>query len=75
MASALVDQNQLECSPSNSNLKELQTKADDLDYLVTCMKEKVKESNRREKLQVLTLTPRYGWYGMVWFWMPLISNK
>ena len=59
MASVLnIDQNQLECSSSHSNLKELQTKADDLDYLVTCMKEKLKVANRKEKLQVLTLTPR-----------------
>ena len=51
-------ENQLKCSSSDTNLKELQTKADDLEYLVTCMKEKLKVFNRREKLQVLTLTPR-----------------
>ena len=37
---------------------DIQTKADDLDYLVDCMKEKLKISNRREQLQVLTLIPK-----------------
>ena len=35
------------------------TKADDLDYLVHCMKEKIQLSNRNEKLQILTLIPKF----------------
>lgn len=37
--------------------KEIQQKADDSDKLFTLMKEKVKNTNKREKIQVLTLTP------------------
>ncbi len=39
------------------SLNEIQEKADDLDHLVFLMKEKLKTSNRRRKLQILTLTP------------------
>ena len=53
-----IGENQLKWSFSDPNLKELQTKADDLEYLVTCMKKNSKVSNRREKLQVLILAPR-----------------
>ena len=35
----------------------LQSKADDLDHLVECMKEKLKVSEEKQKLQILTLTP------------------
>ena len=38
--------------------KEIQTKADYLDYLVNCMKEKLKVSNRWQQLQILTLIPK-----------------
>ena len=37
--------------------KDIQSKADDLDFLVQCMKEKLKISNRKQKLQILTLIP------------------
>ena len=33
-------------------------KANDLGYLLHCMKEKMKLSNRNEKLQILTLIPK-----------------
>ena len=36
---------------------EIQEKANDLDHLVFLMKEKLKTSNRRRKIQILTLTP------------------
>ncbi|XP_047129865.1 uncharacterized protein LOC124809907 [Hydra vulgaris] len=46
-------------APNNIEvLKEIQTKAGDLDFLVECMKEKLKVSNRRQQLQILTLTPK-----------------
>jgi hypothetical protein len=45
-------------APKNEVLKEIQTKAGDLDFLVECMKEKLKVSNRRQQLQILTLTPK-----------------
>ena len=44
-------------APKNEVLKEIQTKAGDLDFLVECMKEKLKVSNSRQQLQILTLTP------------------
>lgn len=37
---------------------DIQTKADDLDCLVDCMKEKLKVSKRREQLQILTVVPK-----------------
>jgi hypothetical protein len=36
---------------------EHQRKADDLDKLIVLMQEKLKTSNRREKIQILTLVP------------------
>ncbi|XP_065677852.1 uncharacterized protein LOC136092991 [Hydra vulgaris] len=45
-------------APKNEVLKEIQTKAGDLDFLVECMKEKLKVSNRRQQIQILTLTPK-----------------
>ena len=36
---------------------ETQMKADDLDYLVRYMKEKLKVASRRKQLQILTLVP------------------
>ena len=36
---------------------ETQSKANDLDYLVDCMKDKLKISNRMKRLQILTLVP------------------
>ena len=36
---------------------ESQLKANDLDYLVDCMNDKLKISNRRKRLQILTLVP------------------
>ena len=46
-------------SASNSGDQNVcKTKANDLDYLVHCMKEKMKLSNRNEKLQILTLIPK-----------------
>ena len=47
-------------APDNIKVpKEIQTKADDLDYFVNCMKEKIKVSNRWQQLQILTLTQKY----------------
>ncbi|XP_065683821.1 ARL14 effector protein-like [Hydra vulgaris] len=44
-------------APNNNKiLMEIQTKAGDLDFLVKCMKEKLKVSNGRLQLQILTLT-------------------
>ena len=45
-------------APKNEVLKEIQIKAGDLDFLVECMKEKLKVSNNRQQLQILTLTPK-----------------
>ena len=45
-------------APKNEVLKEIQTKAGDLDFLVECMKEKLKVFNSRQQLQILTLTPK-----------------
>ena len=46
-------------SASNSGDQNVcKMKANDLDYLVHCMKEKMKLSNRNEKLQILTLIPK-----------------
>ena len=46
-------------SASNSGDQNVcKTKANYLDYLVHCMKEKMKLSNRNEKLQILTLIPK-----------------
>ena len=55
-----VQQSELE---STGNLIEVDSeqdmnqKANDLDKLVELMKEKLKVSNKREKIQILTLTP------------------
>ena len=46
-------------SPSNSRDQNVcKTKADNLDYFVDCMKEKMQLSNKNEKLQILTLIPK-----------------
>ena len=46
-------------SASNSGDQNVcKMKANDLDYLVHYMKEKMKLSNRNEKLQILTLIPK-----------------
>lgn len=37
---------------------DIQTKADDLDCFVDCMKEKLEVSKRREQLQILTVVPK-----------------
>ena len=47
-------------NPVNLSNKEINEKADDLDYLVDLMKEKLKVSNRRRKIQILTITP-HSW--------------
>ena len=53
-----VDESELEADGNQKNLeKDIQSKADDLDFLVECMKEKLKISNRKQKLQILTLIP------------------
>ena len=50
---------QLTNTSSSTNLQaDLTNKANDLDHLVECMKEKLKLANRREKIQILTLTPK-----------------
>ena len=55
-----VQQSELE-STDNSNKfdseQDMNQKANDLDKLVELMKEKLKVSNKREKIQILTLTP------------------
>ena len=53
-----VTESDFETSDNFELTNDIQTKADDLDYLVDCMKEKLKVSNRREQLQVLTLVPK-----------------
>ncbi len=40
------------------NISDLKQKADDFDHLVFLMKEKLKISNRRQKIQILTMAPR-----------------
>jgi transposase len=37
--------------------KDIQSKVDGFDKLVDLMKEKLKSSNRHQKIQILTLTP------------------
>ena len=39
------------------NYKEMKVKADDLDRLVDLMKNKISTSNRRQKIQILTIAP------------------
>ena len=53
-----VTESDLDITEDNETSKEIQTKAADLDYLVDCMKEKLKISNRRQQLQILTLVPK-----------------
>lgn len=50
------DLTQSENNP-RQNYKEMKEKADDLDRLVTFIKEKIVISNRRQKIQVLTIAP------------------
>ena len=58
LASVLkVNENEIETNEQSNINKETQSKADDLDYLVECIKDKLKVSNRRGKLQLLTLVP------------------
>ena len=53
-----VDQTELKEEYVQNNIAaETQSKANDLDYLVDCMKDKIKISNRRTRLQILTLVP------------------
>ena len=52
----MVDQTELTEEYVQNNIAvETQSKANDLDYLVDCMKDKFKISNRRKRLQILTL--------------------
>ena len=53
-----VTESDLDTSDNVDFHTEIKTKADDLDYLVDCMKEKLKVSNRKQQLQILTLIPR-----------------
>ncbi len=59
MANVLdVDPKELEnMNESDMNSKEMKEKAKDLDIMVDLMKEKIKESSRKVKVQVLTMTP------------------
>ena len=55
-----VEQSEIESKDNSIEVdveKEIREKADDLDKLTELMKEKLKFSNRREKIQVLTLAP------------------
>ena len=52
-----VDQTELKEYFQNNIPAETQLKANDLDNLVDCMKDKLKISNRRKRLQILTLVP------------------
>ena len=53
-----VDESELEADGNQKSLeKDIQSKADNLDFLFECMKEKIKISNRKQKLQILTLIP------------------
>jgi hypothetical protein len=50
-------------TPSESgqpeNYKEMKEKADNLDRLVDLMKNKIKISKRRQKIQILTIAPAF----------------
>ena len=53
-----VDQTELKEEFVQSNIPAgTQSKENDLDYLVDCMTDKLKISNRRKRLQILTLVP------------------
>ena len=53
-----VDQTELKEEYVQNNIPaENQSMANDLDYLVDCMKDKSKISNRRKRLLILTLVP------------------
>ena len=53
-----VDQTELKEEYVQNNIAaETQSNANDLDYLVDCMKDKLKIPNRRKRLQILTLVP------------------
>ena len=54
-----VDESELEVDGNQKNLeKDIQSKGYNLDFLVECMKEKLKISSRKQKLQILTLIPK-----------------
>ena len=55
-----VQQSELESTDNSTEVdseQDMNQKANDLDKLVELMKEKLKVSNKREKIQILTLTP------------------
>ena len=55
-----VQQSELESTVNSIEVdsdRVMNQKANDLDKLVELMKEKLKVSNKREKIQILTLTP------------------
>ena len=55
-----VQQSELESTDNSIEVdleQDMNQKANDLDKLVELMKEKLKVSNKREKIQILTLTP------------------
>lgn len=41
----------------SQNYKDMKEKPDDLDRLVDLMKNKIRISSRRQKIQILTITP------------------
>ena len=55
-----VNQKELENSESAIISKEIEQKANDLDIMVDLMKEKIKVSSRKVKIQILTMTPCHG---------------
>ena len=55
-----VQQSELETTDNSTEVdseQDMNQKANDLDKLVELMKEKLKVSNKREKIQILTLIP------------------
>ena len=53
-----VDQTELKEEYVQNNIPaEFQSKANDLDYLVDCMKDKLNISKKRKRLQILSLVP------------------
>ena len=55
-----IQQSELQRTDNSNEVdskQDMNQKANDLDKLVELMKEKLKVSNKREKIQILTLTP------------------
>ena len=60
LASVLkVNETEFDTDVRKNIATEAQTEGDDLDYLVQCIKEKLKIATRRKKLQKKTLVPNF----------------